>query len=52
MAEIKTTILLRQGTTAEWNDSTVVLKSGEMSLEYLVGSETKGVVKIGHVKTR
>ena len=24
----------------------------QMSLEYVVGSETKGVVKIGHVKSR
>lgn len=42
MAEINTIITLRQGTTAEWNASTVVLKQGEMGLEYL----TDGTVKI------
>ena len=42
MAELKTIITLRQGTTAEWADSTVVLKKGEMGLEYL----TDGNVKI------
>lgn len=42
MAELKTIITLRQGTTAEWADSEVVLKQGEMGLEYL----TDGTVKI------
>ena len=42
MAELKTIITLRQGTTAEWASSTVVLKQGEMGLEYL----TDGSVKI------
>ena len=42
MAELKTTILIRQGTTAEWADSEVVLKPGEMGLEYC----TDGSVKI------
>ena len=41
MAELKTTILLRQGTTAEWNSSSVVLKSGEMGLEYLTDGSVK-----------
>lgn len=34
MAELNTIITLRQGTTAEWESSDVVLKSGEMGLEY------------------
>jgi hypothetical protein len=42
MAELNTIIVLRQGTTAEWAASTVVLKEGEMGLEYL----TDGSVKI------
>ena len=42
MAELKTIITLRQGTTAEWATSEVVLKQGEMGLEYL----TDGSVKI------
>ena len=42
MAELNTIITLRQGTTAQWNESTVVLKTGEMGLEYL----TDGSVKI------
>ena len=42
MAEINTIITLRQGTTADWANSTVILKSGEMGLEYL----TDGTVKI------
>lgn len=42
MAELNTIITLRQGTTAEWADSTVILKQGEMGLEYL----TDGTVKI------
>ena len=42
MAELKTIITLRQGTTAEWASSSVVLKKGEAGLEYL----TDGSVKI------
>ena len=42
MAELKTIITLRQGTTAEWASSTVRLIEGEMGLEYL----TDGKVKI------
>lgn len=42
MAELNTIITLRQGTTEEWSKSTVVLKTGEMGLEYL----TDGTVKI------
>jgi hypothetical protein len=34
MAELNTIITLRQGTTAEWNASTVILAAGEMGLEY------------------
>lgn len=41
MAELKTIITLRQGTTAEWANSTVVLKTGEMGLEYLVDGSVK-----------
>ena len=41
MAELKTIITLRQGTTAEWADSTVVLKTGEMGLEYLSDGNVK-----------
>ena len=41
MAELKTIITLRQGTTAEWTDSTVVLKTGEMGLEYLSDGNVK-----------
>jgi hypothetical protein len=42
MNELNTIITLRQGTTADWANSTVVLKVGEMGLEYL----TDGTVKI------
>lgn len=42
MAELRTTITLRKGSTAEWANSSVVLKQGEMGLEYL----TDGTVKI------
>lgn len=42
MAELNTIIKLRQGTTADWADSTVKLAVGEMGLEYL----TDGSVKI------
>ena len=41
MAELKTIITLRQGTTAEWATSTVVLKQGEMGLEYLADGSVK-----------
>ena len=41
MAELKTIITLRQGTTAEWASSSVVLKSGEMGLEYRVDGAVK-----------
>ena len=41
MAELNTIITLRQGTTAEWAASTVVLKSGEMGLEYLADGSVK-----------
>jgi hypothetical protein len=41
MAELKTIITLRQGTTEEWANSTVVLKKGEMGLEYLADGNVK-----------
>lgn len=41
MAELNTIITLRQGTTAEWNSSSVVLKQGEMGLEYLENGSVK-----------
>ena len=41
MAELKTIITLRQGTTAEWATSTVVLKQGEMGLEQLADGSVK-----------
>lgn len=41
MAELKTIITLRQGTAAEWADSEVVLKTGEMGLEYLSDGNVK-----------
>ena len=41
MAELKTIITLRQGTTAEWANSEVVLKTGEMGLEYLSDGNVK-----------
>lgn len=41
MAELKTIITLRQGTTDEWASSAVVLKSGEMGLEYRVDGTVK-----------
>lgn len=41
MAELKTIITLRQGTTEEWSNSTVVLKKGEMGLEYLADGNVK-----------
>lgn len=44
MAELKTIITLRQGTTSQWASSTVILKNGEMGLEYL--EDGSGLVKI------
>ena len=41
MAELKTIITLRRGTTEEWNSSSVVLKKGEMGLEYRVDGSVK-----------
>ena len=41
MAEFKTIITLRQGTTAEWANSEDVLKTGEMGLEYLSDGNVK-----------
>ena len=41
MAELNTIITLRQGTTAEWADSTVRLREGEMGLEYLADGTIK-----------
>lgn len=41
MAELKTIITLRQGTTAEWAESNIVLKKGEMGLEYLDNGHVK-----------
>ena len=41
MAELNTIITLRQGTTADWASSTVILKSGEMGLEYLADGTVK-----------
>lgn len=41
MVELKTIITLRQGTTAQWADSEVVLKTGEMGLEYLLDGNVK-----------
>ncbi len=41
MAELKTIITLRQGTTAEWAESKVILKAGEMGLEYMANGNVK-----------
>ena len=41
MAELNTIITLRQGTTAEWAESTIVLAQGETGLEYLVDGSVK-----------
>lgn len=41
MAELKTIITLRQGTTEQWNDSSVILAQGEMGLEYLADGKVK-----------
>lgn len=46
MAELNTIITLRQGTTAEWAESTIVLKQGEMGLEYLADGSVK--IKAGN----
>lgn len=45
MAELNTIITLRQGTTAQWANSQVVLRVGEMGLEYLADGSVK--VKAG-----
>jgi hypothetical protein len=47
MAELNTIITLRQGTTAEWEVSTVRLREGEMGLEYLADGTVK--IKAGIV---
>ena len=41
MAELNTIITLRQGTTEEWANSTIILRSGEMGLEYLADGSVK-----------
>ena len=41
MAELNTIITLRQGTTDDWASSAVILKSGEMGLEYLADGTVK-----------
>lgn len=41
MAQLNTIITLRQGTTAEWADSSIVLKKGEAGLEYLANGSVK-----------
>ena len=41
MAELRTVITLRQGTTAEWLTSPVVLRQGEVGLEYLADGSVK-----------
>lgn len=41
MAELKTIITLRKGSTADWASSSVVLKQGEMGLEYLADGSVK-----------
>ena len=41
MAELKTIITLRRGTTAEWASSSVTLQLGEIGLEYLVDGSVK-----------
>ncbi len=41
MAQINTTITLRQGTTSEWSDSLYKLAKGEMGLEYLADGSVK-----------
>ena len=41
MAELNTIITLRQGTTAEWANSIVRLREGEMGLEFLHDGNVK-----------
>ena len=41
MAELKTRIILRNGTTAEWATSEVLLREGEIALEYCVDGTVK-----------
>lgn len=41
MTELNTIITLRQGTTAEWAISSVILKKGETGLEYLADGSVK-----------
>lgn len=41
MAELKTIITLRRGTTAEWANSSITLQLGEIGLEYLVDGSVK-----------
>lgn len=48
MAELKTIITLRQGTTEEWASSSVILKQGEAGLEYLANGSVK--IKAGNDK--
>ena len=48
MAELKTIITLRQGTTEEWASSPVVLKQGEAGLEYRANGSVK--LKAGNDK--
>lgn len=46
VAELKTRIILRNDTTANWNqNSSVVLKKGEIGIEYLVDGSTR--IKFG-----
>ena len=46
MAELKTIITLRQGTTEEWASSSVILKQGEAGLEYRADGSVK--IKAGN----
>lgn len=41
MAELKTRIILRNGTTAEWATSEVLLRKGEIALEYCADGTVK-----------
>ena len=41
MAELRTIITLRQGTTEQWSRSTVILALGEIGLEYLADGSTR-----------
>lgn len=47
MAELNTIITLRQGKTSEWASSTVILKKGEMGLEYLEDGSNQIKIKAG-----